>query len=442
MKQVLLKNIFLFACLIGFSNTLEAQDILTQDQAIKLALKNNFGVLIGDNNLEIASNNKSILNTGFLPTLGASAGANYNLNNITANFQNGNVTELNGASSSSFNAGLNLNYTLFDGLGRWYNFKQLKEQYELSELEARTTIENAIFQTLGAYYDIAVQSNNVSVLTEAIEVSKIRLQRSTQAFNYSQGNKLAVLNAQVDLSNDSVNLANAKLALANSKRNLNALLVQDMNTDFEINTELNFIQNFDKNALHEAMLENNVSLLQLKKNLTIGQFNEQITRARYLPSIAATTQYGWNKNNNNQASFLASSTSYGLSAGATLSWNLFDGGTTRTNVQNAKLNNENLALQYAELENNLERDFEIAWADYLNKIYLYTTQERNLKSNQDNFSRTNEQFKLGLVSSVEYRQAQQNLLTVATQVTQSKYSAKLAEIQLLQLAGLLLETDF
>jgi outer membrane protein len=161
-----------------------------------------------------------------------------------------------------------------------------------------------------------------------------------------------------------------------------------------------------------------------------------------LPTIAATTQYGWNRSNNNEASFLASATSYGLSAGATLSWNLFDGGTTRTSMQNAKLTNENLALQQAELENNLARDFEIAWADYRNKIYLYTTQEKNLISNEDNFNRTNEQFKLGLVSSVEYRQAQQNLLTVETQVTQSKYSAKLAEIKLLQLAGLLLETDF
>ena len=442
MKKLLLNTLYIFISLLGLFSPAMAQDVLSESQAIKLALKNNFGVLIGDNNVEIAANNKSILNTGFLPSLGASAGANYNLNNITANFQNGSTTELNGATSSSFNAGVNLNYTLFDGLGRWYNFKQLKEKYELSELEARTTIENAIYQTLGAYYDIAVQSNTVSVLSEAVEVSKVRVLRTSQAFNYSQGNKLSVLNAQVDLSNDSINLANAQLALANAKRNLNAILVQDINADFEINEELKFIENFEKTTLYDAMLENNVSLLQLKKNISIGQYNENITRARYLPSIAATTQYGWNRSNNNEASFLASATSYGLSAGATLTWNLFDGGTTRTNMQNAKLTNENLVLQYAQLENNLERDFENAWADYRNKIYLYTTQEKNLISNEDNFNRTNEQFKLGLVSSVEYRQAQQNLLTVATQVTQSKYSAKLAEIKLLQLAGLLLETEF
>ena len=441
-----MNKIYKIAGWIGFnlllSFSLPAQDLLSESEAVKLALKNNFGVRMESNNIEIAANNKSILNTGFLPTLGASAGANYNINNITANFQNGNVTELNNATSSSYNAGLNLNYTLFDGLGRWYNYKQLKEQYALSELEARTTIENAIYTTLNAYYDVAVQGNNVKLLLESIEVSKLRLERTRQAFSFGQGNKLAMLNAQVDLSNDSINLANAELALANAKRNLNAIIVQDINTDFEIKEDLHFIQNFGKSALYDAMLENNVSLLQIKKNMTIGLYNENIIRANYLPSIAATSQYGWNRSNNNEASFLASSTSYGLSAGATLTWNLFDGGSTRTNMQNAKLNNTNLALQYEQVENDLKRDFEIAWADYQTKIYLYTTQEKNLISNQDNFNRTNEQFKLGLVSSVEYRQAQQNLLSVATQVTQSKYSAKLAEIKLLQLAGLLLETDF
>jgi outer membrane protein TolC len=428
--------------LIGSAHLLAAQDILMEEQAINLALKNNFGILIGNNNIAIAENNKSILNTGFLPTLNTNVGANYNLNNIVANFQNGNTTELNNATSSSYNAAVNLNYTIFDGLGRWYNYQQLKERYTLSELEARVTIENAIFQTLSAYYDVAVQNNNVDVLTEAIAVSQVRLIRIEQAFNYSQGNKLSVLNAAVDLSNDSIDLANAKLALANSKRNLNAITVQDIQNDFIINEELIFIENFDKTVLYDAMLDNNASLLQMKKSLTVGQYNEQIIRANYLPTIAATTQYGWNRSNNNEASFLASATSYGLSAGATITWNLFDGGTTRTNMQNAKLNNANLALQFAQMKNDLKRDFENAWADYQTRIYLYTTQEKNLRSNQDNFSRTNEQFKLGLVNSVEYRQAQQNLLTVATQVTQSKYSAKLAEIRILQLAGLLLETKF
>ncbi|MFT5305892.1 MAG: outer membrane protein, partial [Chitinophagales bacterium] len=211
---------------------------------------------------------------------------------------------------------------------------------------------------------------------------------------------------------------------------------------YRINTDITFMTAMSKEVLKKSMLENNSMLKQAEQNRHLNEYSVQINRARYLPSLSATAQYGWNRNNNNEASFLASSTSYGLSAGATLSWTLFDGGSTRTMVQNTKLSNANLGLQVEETKNNLNRDFELAWANYQNGLYQYNALEKNLVSSQYNFQRTNEQFKLGQVGSVDFRQAQQNLLTVANQVTQAKFSAKVAELRLLQLSGLLLETNF
>lgn len=421
---------------------LSAQPLLQAKDVVSSALKNNFGVQISENNLAIAANNQSVLNSSFLPTLGANAGANYNLNNVVANFQNGTSTELNGAQSSSFNAGVNLNYVLFDGFGRWYNYKQLKEQYQLTELEAKTTMENAVFDALSAYYDVAIQSSQVEILTDAVAVSSIRLERERSNFDFGQTTMLSVLNAEVDLNSDSISLVNARVALANSKKNLNAVLVEDINRDFTVDSNVIFMTGMDKATLQKMMLENNSILLQAKQNLTLNNYNMGITRSRYLPSISANAQYGWNRNNNNQASFLLSSMSNGLNAGATLTWNLFDGGTTRTNAQNTKLQNLNLALQIEQTINNLNRDFEIAWANYQNSLFQYNSLSRNLDNSKYNFSRTDEQFKLGQVNSVEYRQAQLNLFSVETQVIQAKYSTKLAELRLLQLSGLLLETNF
>jgi len=429
-------TIILVASVFALAN---AQNVLSKEDAVNQVLENNFGVVIGNNNTEIAKNNTSILNSGFLPTLNAAAGASYNLNNITANRQDGTSSVLKGANSSSYDASLNLNYTLFDGLGRWYNYKQLKEKYALSEYEAKSTIENTVYDALIAYYDVAVQTLNLEVYNEALEVSRNRLVRANNNFNYGQGNKLAVLNAEVDLANDSINYANAVLALENSKRNFNAIIVADLTENLTVDTQVIFYQNMDKEALYNAMLENNVNILLAEKNIEVGNYNKNIIRADYLPSISATLQYGWTRGNNNEASFLASQTAYGLAAGATLSWDLFDGGSTKIAMQNNQINNENLALQLQNTTNNLTRDFENAWANYQNDLFLYNTQLRNLKSNQDNFYRTNEQFKLGQVSSVEYRQAQLNLLNAALQVTQSKFSAKVSELTLLQLSGILLD---
>ena len=61
---------------------------------------------------------------------------------------------------------------------------------------------------------------------------------------------------------------------------------------------------------------------------------------------------------------------------------------------------------------------------------------------QNNFNRTQEKFKIGQVNSIEFRQAQLNLLNAELNRNQAKFSAKLSELQLLQISGDLLNTSF
>ena len=144
-----------------YINSVTAQKIVTVPEAIELALKNNYGIKITSNNKKIAKNNASILNSGYLPTVSSSSGATFNKDNIEAEFSNGESAILNGAKSSRYNASVNLNYTLFDGLGRYYNYKRLKETYKLSELQARETIENTIAQLYTVYYNVAQVAERV-----------------------------------------------------------------------------------------------------------------------------------------------------------------------------------------------------------------------------------------------------------------------------------------
>lgn len=195
------------------SVNLQAQNVLTKEEAVSKALENNYGVQIAKNDVAIAENNTSILNSGYLPTVTGSAGATYNLDNTEAEFSNGEVTVLNGAESSRYNASVNLNYTLFDGLGRRYNYKRLKEQYQLTELQARETIENTIIQMFSVYYNVAQLSDNLNTLEETLTVTKDRLVRAEYQFEYGQNTKLEVLNAEVDINNDSINIINTKQQL-------------------------------------------------------------------------------------------------------------------------------------------------------------------------------------------------------------------------------------
>lgn len=427
-------------CLVGFLGAIgSAQQILSTDEAVKLTLEHNYGIKIATNTVEIADNNQGVLNSGYLPTLTGNAGASIDVQNTEGQLANGDTRVAEGAETRRYNASINLNYTLFDGLGRLYNYRRLKEQYQLSELEARETIETTMLQMFTIYYSVAQLSENTDALEQTLEISKERLTRAGYQFDYGQNTRLEVLNAEVDINNDSINLINIRQQLRNTKRDLNVIMGNAYAEDFKVNTDLNFLLQLDKETLLEKMKANNVTLLQTQSNININQFDIKTSKAQFLPTVGLVGSYGWNESNNNSPlAFTLQNTSTGVSAGLNLTWNLFDGGSTITQVKNAKILLENQKLQQEQLILDIERNFNNAWDDYQNKLVIYRVQEENIKTSENNFERTQEKFKLGQVTSIEFRQAQLNLLNAELTRNQAKYDAKLAELTVLQISGELL----
>ncbi|GAA4275671.1 TolC family protein [Aquimarina mytili] len=434
---------------------------LTKDEAIRLTLENNFGIRIATNNIEVAKNNKGILNSGYLPSLVANAGANYQSANSTTSFPG--VTErvpvagttdtitrprpdieIEGAETQRYNASLNLNYTLFDGLGRFYNYKRLKEQYNLTELQARSTIENTILQLFTVYYEVARLSENVEILEETLRISRERVSRSNYQFEYGQNTKLNVLNAEVDVANDSINLLNTKQQLINTKRDLNVILNNDLEKEFEVDTVIQFTPKIVLDEYVEKAEENNVTLLQNKSNIRISEYDIKVSKSGYLPTIGLTGSYGWNENRNPPSAFFPGNIAdtYTLSGGINLTWNLFDGGNTVTRVKNARIALDNQEISQNQITQEVKRDIANALGNYKNRLNVYEIQQQNVLTNQNNFERSQERFKLGQITSIEFRQAQINLILAETNKNAAKYDAKIAELQLLQLTGQLLNIEF
>jgi outer membrane protein len=427
--------------LIPVCTVFAQENTLSKEDAIALALKNNFGVIIAKNNLKIADNNKNILNSGYLPSLTGNAGGSFDQNNQEATFQDGSVRAIDGAETTRYNASLNLNYTLFDGLGRWYDYKRLKEEYGLSELETRETIETTMIQLYTVYFEVARLTENIKVLEDTFSNTQKRLQRSEYSFDYGQTNKLDVLNAQVDLVNDSINLMNTRQTSRNTKRDLNLLLNRDLASSFEVDTVIAFVSPISLEEFLDKGIANNVSVLQTEKNIKINDYAYKSSKSVFLPTVGLTGSYGWNEGNFPATNFLASSVSTGLSAGLNLTWNLFDGGNSITQIKNAKIVLDNQETIKEQIEQQVLRDVQNAKENYLNRLQVFSLQEQNVVTNQNNFERSNEQFQLGSITSIEFRQAQINLLNAQTNKNLAKYDAKLAELQLLQLTGQLLNIE-
>ncbi|WP_282116804.1 TolC family protein [Cellulophaga baltica] len=447
-KKIIIAVLFLSAYTAVFSQ----EKLLTRDEAMKKALENNFGIKIAGNQVAIADNNQGILNSGYLPTLTGTANASYSRDDSTIEFpgqlnDDNSVradVEIDKAEAQRYSSALNLNYTLFDGMGRLYNYKRLKEQYQLSELQARETIENTLLQLFSVYFDVARLTENNNVLKQALEISQDRFKRAEYSFEYGQNTKLDILNAQVDVTNDSIALLNVEQQLINAKRDLNVVLNQKLEEDFQVDTTLTFIPPLKLEEYLEQSIENNVALLQTERNLKINEYDIKVSKSGYLPTVGLTGSYGWNLNQSAASAFFpgTNNTTYNLGLGASLSWNLFDGGKTTVAVRNAKITYENQELVKQQVALEVERDIQNAHTVYKNLLNIFKIQGQAVLTNENNFERSKEQFQLGRITSIEFRQAQINLLNAETNKNLAKYDAKLAELQLLQLTGQLLNINF
>lgn len=435
-KMFNMKNILSTLILIFVSSALISQSSLTLEDVKAITLENNFGIKIAKNNVQLAENQTDRSVNGFLPTVNAQGGLNGNFGGASQKFNNGMEASFSNAFNWGANASVNADYTLFDKR-RDLTLGQLKENLNLSNLQLRQTIEQNLLAVYFSYFQLALQNENVEALQEAIGVSQQRLQRATYALEYGQGTGLEVLNAEVDIKRDSVNLLNALLNVDNEKRNLNAAMGRLSNEDFTIAADTKINTNLNIDELISKAKENNVNLQINRQNLSITEMDLNIIEAEKKPVLSAGASYAFNYSDNATGSFIDQSNSRGLSANVSVFWNLFDG-SRDMRKQNTVINLTNLKFQNDQQELELERDINNAWANYKNAIYILGVEQSAVETNQQNFIRTEEQVRVGRLSSLEFRQAQLNLLNAQTSLNNARLNAKLAEIQLLALVGELL----
>lgn len=444
-------NIALTVCvLFAFAKAYSQQPtpLLSRTEAATLMLQNNYGIKVAENNTVIAENNASKLNADFLPSIQGLAGASIDRNNSRTSFdgaldQNGNPRQdvvINDADTRRYSASINLDYTIFDGLGRRYNYERLQEIYGLTQLQARETIENNTLQLMTVYLEIARLTENLQVFKEVLATSKQRETRSQYRFDYGQVSKLEVLNARVDINTDSINLLNAAQRLRNAKRDLNLLMQRDLEATFQVDTLVTLTNLITIEEYIKSANDNNVRILQSQSSTRVSELDIKRSKSLLLPRVGLNGAYGWNLTDNPASAFFppTTNTSDNLRLGVNLTWNIFDGGVSLINIRNARVQNENENYLKEQILQEVARDLLNAKGNYENALAIFKMQEQNVATNQDNFTRTKEQFNLGQVSSVEFRQAQVNLLNALTIKNLAKYDAKLAEYQVLLLAGQLL----
>lgn len=408
------------------------QSVLTMDEAISKTMQNNYGIQMSKNNTKISENNTNAGNAGLLPKVDITGGMNYADNTLKR--ETGDIDQ----QFTNNSVGIGLSYTLFDGMGSIYNFRKLKSQNEGSQLNEKLFIENTLSQLYNVYYRVAVEQENLKISTEMLEISSDRLKRVEVKKKFGRSTSLDYLNAEVDYNNDSINFLNTQQRYNESKRDLSVIMGNTAWIDFVVVTDVKFLNQYSLEVLKNNAFEFNTSHLLSKNGIKTAGIDLKIAKSTAAPRLTFQSSYGYSQQSENMA-LNYNNPDVNFSAGLNLSFNLFDGGIKKTQRQNAKIRLDNSQLSVEEDKLDLDREVENAYASFNNSQLVLQTEKRNLASAQLNFDQSAEYFKLGQISSTQFRDAQLNLNRAKTSISSALFSSKLAEIELVRLTGSLVK---
>lgn len=428
------KRISIFIFVWGGIVLGNAQEILTVQDAVKIALDNNFQIKTARNELKIDELGTTPGQAGMLPQIGANLNDNNTVQSLTQVRNDGTVQDRDNVKNSNFNYGVALEWTVFDGLRMFANYEQLKETKKLGEAELKQAILTTVGEVMITYYDLVQQQQQLSALDSTLIISEQRVELAQNRFTIGKASKLEVLNAQVDLNTDQTLMQRQQELYKNTKIQLNEQLARDLKIDFRVIPEIFVDQKLILDELEAKVAEENPQLQAEKINKRISELElKQIKAARY-PSVFVTSGYNIG-NSKSELGFAISSESKGFSYGFGATLNLFDGFNQNRNEKMGKVALENAEIAIAQQEQALTSLVNTTYQTYLTNISLMELEERNEAIAKENLDITVEKYRIGIIPTIEFRTAQLNYINASVRLSNAKFQAKLSEIVLKQLAG-------
>lgn len=427
------KFILILLLFLGFSQT-KAQEVLTLEATVKIALENNYEIKIASNNSIVNTTNVAIGNAGMLPTIAATATANNRVQNSSQTLQSGVVNSLDNAKNNSLNYGVNLDWTVFDGFRMFARLDQLKELQKLGEAQLKQTILSKISAVTSTYFDLVQQQQQLQALDSTIVLSNQRLTLAQNRFVIGKASKLEVLNAQVDLNTDQVTLLRQKELYANTKTMMNQILARNTKTDFNVIDVIRVDGALQLNELSALVEQQNPQLVAQIISNKVAELQLKQVKANRYPTVRLSTGYNLLET---QASlgFATATSAKGFNYGFSAALNLFDGFAQNRNEKIAQLQIDNSKLIIDQQKLALESQLATSYQTYLTNLELIRLEEKNEAIAKQNLAITLDKFKIGTITTLEFRTAQLNYVNAKVRNSNAQFQAKLSEIALKELAG-------
>jgi outer membrane protein len=413
------------------------QQAVTLEDLVARAMQENYQVRIIRNQEQMARNQNTLGNAGFMPSLGVRADRVWGIQNTEQRFFSGETRSGSNARNDRLDAFVELDWMVFDGFRMFANRNRLNALEQMGIADTRFYVEQTMADMAELYYQLIMELQMLESLRKSFRISDFRLRLESQKRNVGTGNALLYHQALIDFNSDSALIVNQQRVIRDLQIQMNYLVGQPARTEIVPALDVFQLQGLDdEQVLLDAALQNSSQLERARLEELITESSARMERAARYPQISLFGNYSYTSQNN-EVGFIETSTMYGGQYGIRVRFNLFDGGRVNTAVRNAALARENAMIAADDARAALESQL----AALLNAYEAYLTQyrllEQSLQASGTSLEIAREQLQEGFINGFDFRQTQLASLRVENQLTALRYSLKATEIQIFRLSGML-----
>jgi len=431
------KLLFFGAAAVLLPASLIRAQLLTRDDAVRIALKNSLNIELGRSTVKIATINNSYGIAGGLPIVTGTASDQEQSTSIRQKYSDPTDNkQSNNAFSNNLSGSINGYMLLYNG----ERVVNAKRQLGALETQARQLLNSkaliVVNNVLLKYYDVVRQQSYARTLQASIDAQKQQLAIVQAQQSVGLANNADLFQSQVDLNTQIQNLQAQQLIIDQDKTDLLTLLTLRPDSVIQVEDTILIDRELSLSKILGGVQTANPDIMAANEQITINKYVEKQVAAQRYPSLGTNVGYNYSRTKNSEG-FSLLNLNYGPYAGVTLNVPIFNGNIYRKQQQIAGINIRNAELVRDTLLLNYSANAVKNWQAYTNNLQQVETAKANYDLSRKLLDLVMQRFQLKQATIVEVKNAQESFENAGFLLVNVSFAAKAAEITLLRYGNLL-----